>query len=90
MHSEFGPMSPLALEAVERYLHNIVRPRSPEQYAARAQQIALALVGGKPPIELFYLLAAVALSAAAECAARDARKPSLIGERPQPRLVTAG
>lgn len=91
MRSEFGPMSPAALEAVERYLHKIQRPRSPEQYATRAEAIARALTSGKPPIELFYFLASVALVGAAECAARDADKPQpavVIGERPRPALAS--
>ncbi len=71
-----GPLEPAVIAEVDARLREIDRMMTPAQAARRLYVIADALVGGRPPRDLFLLAAAVAFAGADACAARDeARQP---------------
>ncbi len=71
-----GPLEPAVIAEVDARLREIDRMMTPAQAARRLYVIGDALVGGRPPRDLFLLAAAVAFAGADACAARDeARQP---------------
>lgn len=68
----------VAIEEIERRLRRVVRPASPEALAVRLASLAEALRDhSRPPAEMFYQIAALALSGAAAAEERDRRRQGL-------------
>lgn len=66
------PAADALLGEIAARLPRIGWPISPDQAAARAEEIVRCLLSGRPPADLFVHLAAIATIGAAACQARDA------------------